>query len=170
MIPKILEYEDGLIKVTAEAYLIPELKKILDKYDMSAEPYLAYVHLMTAPDSPYINLPETEKHETIVYDTITTVGDFDIEEPLLTDAVNKLKGLYTSTLVRHYEGLKILMDKFTQYMIDNEITEGKDGNMSELMRILKDAGINMRSFKDIEKQVDEELKTKMRGKSVLGDY
>ena len=62
------------------------------------------------------------------------------------------------------------MDKFTKYMVEKEISEGKDGNMSELMRILKDAGVNMRSFKDIEKQVDEELKTKMRGKNILGDY
>lgn len=170
MSPKILEYEDGRIKVTAEAYCIPELKAILDKYDMKAEPYLAYVHLMTAVDSPYVNVPEDEKKETVVYDVIQTIGDFDIDDELLDIAMAKLKTLYTSVLVRKYEAAKILHDKFTKYMKDKEIMEGKDGNMSELMRLLEKLGSEMRTFKDLEKQVEEELKTKMRGKSTLGDY
>ena len=170
MSPRILDYEEGRIKVTAEAYCIPELKALIDKYDMKAEPYLLYVHYMTAVDSPYINVPIDEKKETVVYDVIQSLGDFDIDDPLLEDAMVKLKSLYTSTLVRKYEAGKILHDKFTKYMKDKEITEGKDGNMTELMRILERLGPEMRSFKDLEKQVEEELKTKMRGKSTLGDY
>jgi hypothetical protein len=172
MIPKILEYDptDFRISVTAEAFAIPELKVILDKHELQAEPYLMYVHLMTAPDSPYINLPIDEKAETVIYDVINSLGDFDPFDDLLKPAVAKLDSLYTSPLVRHYKGLKILLDKFTQYAIDKEIIEGKDGNMPELQRLLKEAGINMKSFKEIEKQVDEELKTKMKGKTQLGDY
>lgn len=170
MIPRILEYENGRITVTAEAYIIPEIKAIIDKYDMKAEPYLAYVVYMSSPNSPYINVPNDEKVETIVYDIIQSLGDFDIEDPLLEKAVDKLKSLYTSTMVRKYEAAKILHDKFTKYMREKEITEGKDGNMTELMRILERLGSEMKSFKDLEKQVEEELKTKMRGKNVMGDY
>jgi len=170
MSPKILDYEEGRIKITAEAYCIPEIKALIDKYDMKAEPYLAYVHLMTAIDSPYLNIPINEKHETVVYDVIQTLGDFDIDEPLLKKAEEKLDLLYTSTLKRYYDSLKISIDKMSQYLKDSPIIEGKDGNLSEIIRIHKEGGGTMRSFKDIEKQVDEELKTKMRGKSTLGDY
>lgn len=74
MIPKILEYEDGRIKVTPQAFAIPEIKAILDKYDMKAEPYLMYVYNMSAPDSPYRNIPDEEKVESIVYDVQSTCG------------------------------------------------------------------------------------------------
>lgn len=170
MIPRILEYEDGRIIITAEAYSIPEIKALIDKHDMKAEPYLAYVHLMTAPDSPYINVPFDEKEETVIYNVIETHGDFDPYDPLIAPAIQKLKSYYTSTLERKYEAAKVLHEKFTKYMMEKEIVEGKDGNMAELMRLLEKIGPEMRAFKDLEKQVDEELKTKMRGKNILGDY
>lgn len=170
MIPRIIEYEEGRIVITAEAYSIPEIKSLIDKYDMKAEPYLAYIYLMTAPDSPYINLPEDEKDETIIYNVIETYGNFDIYEPILKKAIITFKNLYTSTMVRKYEAAKVLHEKFTKYMLNEDITSGKDGNMSELMRILEKLGTDMRSFKDLEKQVDEELKTKMKGKAILGEY
>lgn len=170
MIPKILEYEDGRIKVTAEAYMVKELHDLITKYDMMAEPYLAYVHLMTAPDSPYMNLDETEKEETIVYDIVNSIGDLDLGDPLLAKAVEKLESLYTSTTKNYYDSLKISIDKMSRYLRDKPIIEGKDGNLSEIIRIHKEGGSTIRSFKDIEKQVDEELKLKMRGKNILGDY
>lgn len=170
MIPKILEYVDDRIMVTAEAYSVPELKNIITKHELKAEPYLAYVHLMTAPDSPYINIPDDEKEETVIYAVIQTHGDFDIDDKLIKPALDKLTKLYTSTTKNYYDSLKISIDKMSAYLRDKPIIEGKDGNLSEIIRIHKEGGATIRSFKDIEKQVDEELKTKMRGKSVLGDY
>lgn len=172
MIPRILEYEEGRIIITPEAYMISEINAIIKKHE-NPEPYLAYVFLMSSPNSPFINLPEEgdeRREDTIIYEVIQTIGEFDVDEELLSKAVDKMKSLYTSTLVRKYEAAKILHDKFTRYMRDKEITEGKDGNMTELMRILEKLGPEMKSFKDLEKQVDEELKTKMRGKSTLGEY
>ena len=170
MIPRILEYEEGRINITENAYLIPEVKVFIDKYGDKAEPYLAYVHLMTAPDSPFTNVEEQEKHETVVYDVIQTTGEFDIEEPLLAEAVEKFRKLYTSTTKNYYDSLKISIDKMSEYLRDKPITEGKDGNLSEIIRIHKEGASTIRNFKDIEKQVDEELKTKMRGKNTLGEY
>lgn len=170
MIPKILEYEDGRIKVTAEAFMIKELHDIIVKYDMMAEPYLAYAHLMTSPDSPYMNLDENEKEETVIYDIVNSIGDLDLGDPLLAKAVEKLNSLYTSTTKNYYDSLKVSIDKMSRYLRERPILEGKDGNLSEIIRIHKEGGSTIRSFKDIEKQVDEELKTKMRGKNIMGDY
>lgn len=172
MSPNILEYENGRIRVTANAYLIPELKNILDKFDNDAEPYLAYVHLMTAIDSPYINIPEDEKRETITYDIheVFSDMDFDPDEELLDPAIEKLKSLFTSTLMNYYESMKISIEKMSRYLRNSEITEGRDGNLSEIIRIHKEAGSTIRSFKDIERQVDEEIKIKTRGDVELGDY
>lgn len=167
MSPKILDYEDGRIKVTAEAFCIPEIKVLLDKYDMKAEPYLAYVHLMTALDSPYINIPDDEKQETVVYDIIQTMGDFDTEEPMLDVAIEKFRLLYDSRAKRYYDSVGKLMDKLSKYADQISIT---DENAEGVAKRIKEAGATMRSYKDAEKQVEEELKVKMRGKNNLGDY
>lgn len=170
MIPRILEYEDGRVKVTAYAFAIPEIKALIDKYDMQVEPYLAYVHAMSAPDSPYTNVPEDEKVEVVVYDVQETMGEFDYEDPLVSEAISKFDRLYTSTTKVYYNGLKKSIERMAKYLENEEIVAGKDGNLAEIIRIQKDGGMTIRNFKDIEKQVDEELKVKMKGNNEMGEY
>lgn len=170
MSPRILEYEDGRVKVTAHAFSIPEIKSLIDKYDMKVEPYLAYVHAMSAPDSPYVNVPDDEKKESVIYDVQETLGEFDFDDPLLQVALDKFDELYTSTTKRYYDGLKKSIEKMAKYLATEEIVAGKDGNLSEIIRIQKEGGITIRNFKDIEKQVDEELKIKMKGNNEMGEY
>ena len=167
MIPKILEYEEGRLRVTENAFMLPEIKCILDKYDSNAEPYLAYIHHMTHPESSYINIEEDEKRETIIYDVIQTVGDFDIEEPMLDAGVKRLEELYMTRTRKYFTNISKLMDKVGAYA-DTALVS--DENLADVNRTLKDVGATMKSFKEAEKQIDEELKTKMKGKNVLGDY
>ena len=171
MVPKIFEYnsEIGKVELTDACYMLPELKAIIDKYD-DPIPYLTMVYYMAAPDSPYVNLTEQEKEDSIIADMTENFGVFEFESKLITPAIRKLESLYETTTIRHYKSLKILIDKFSEYIRTNEIIEGKDGNMSELQRIWKEAGSNIRSYKDLEKQVEEELKAKTRGGHEVGDY
>lgn len=172
MIPRILEYEDGRIVVTAEAYSIPEIKAILDKYELKADPYLAYIHLITSPNSPYVNLSEEddEKNSTVIYDVIQTHGDFDIDDKLIRPAIQRLEKLYTSPTKVFYDGLKESILRMGKILKNEPITFGKDGSVSDIRAMQEKGAMTIRNFKDIEKQVDEELTTKMRGKNILGDY
>lgn len=168
MIPKLLEYntEDGRITITENAYLISEIKALIDKYD-NPEPYLAYIHLMTAPDSPFINLSENQKEASIIYEITQSLGEFDITDELLEQAVDKFNLFYVSKAKNYYDSLGMLMDKVAKYAKDAEIS---DENLTEVNKMLRDAGATLRSYKEVEKQVDEEMKTTMRGKSTLGEY
>jgi hypothetical protein len=170
MTARILEYEDGRVKVTAQAYAIPEVKALIDKYDMNVEPYLAFLHAMTAPDSPYVNIPDDEKKEVVVYDIQESLGEFDFEDVLVRNAIDKFDSLYTSTTKRYYDGLKKSIERMAKYLETEEIVAGKDGNLAEIIRIQKDGGLTIRNFKDIEKQVDEEMRVKMKGNNELGEY
>lgn len=167
MIPRILDYEDGRILITPEAYSVPEIKALIDKHDMKAEPYLAYVHLITSPDSPYINVPEDERREEVIFSVIQTYGDFDIDDELLQPAIDKLTKLYTSKTKYFFDSVGILLDSASKYARSTTVS---DENLADVNKMIKEAGANIRSYKDLEKQVDEELKTKMRGKNILGDY
>lgn len=168
MTPRILEYDtdSGRITITENAYLISEIKALIDKHKYP-EPYLAYVHLMTAPDSPFVNLPETQKEESIVYEITISLGEFDVTDELLEQAVEKFNLLYVSKAKNYYDSLGMLMDKVAKYAKDAEIS---DENLTEVNKMLREAGATLRSYKEVEKQVDEEMKTKMRGKSTLGEY
>ncbi len=167
MIPRILIYEDGQLIITENAMSIPETRAIIDKYPKNPYPYLAYISHMSYPDSPYINLDAEDKLATIIYDTQATLGTFDFDDKLLDIAVTKLESLFTSRTKKYFDGLSLLMDKVSVYSRTASVS---DENLADINRTLKDAGSTMRSFKDAEKQVDEEIKTKMKGKNILGEY
>lgn len=171
MIPKILEYIDGQIEVTPEAFMIKELNDIINKHDKNAAPYLAYVHLMTWPESPYIYLPLEEISDTVTFDVIQSVGDFDVDDELIQPAIDRLNRQFESKAKRYYESLGIALDKLALHLREVEVNSGgKDSNLSEINRMIRDAGSTFKSYKEVEKQVDEEMKVKMRGKSSMGDY
>ena len=140
MTPKILDYEQGRITVTAEAYMIPELKALIDKYETQVEPYLGYVHLMTWMYSPYRNADINEKEEQVIYDVINTIGDFDIDEPLLKPALAKLTELNTTALTLFFLEVEQELHRMRIYLKNTPISGGKEGDLSERFRILKEAG------------------------------
>lgn len=172
MTPKILEYnkDTGRITITPEAFIIPEVNSIITKHK-DPYSYLGYIYLMSSVDSPYINLPDEEKSDVIQYDVTETIGEFDVNDELLQPAIDRLSKLWESKAKRYYESLGIGMDKVAEHLRNVEVTSGgKDSNLSEINRMIKEAGHTIKSYREVERQVDEELKTKMRGKSTLGDY
>jgi hypothetical protein len=58
----------------------------------------------------------------------------------------------------------------SDYLRTTSIIEGRDGNLTEIIRIHKEGASTIRNFKDIEKQVDEELRVKTRGDVEIGEY
>jgi hypothetical protein len=170
MIPKILEYEEDRIKVTAQAYAIPEIKDIIDKYDMGAEPYLMFVYAMSAVDSPYINIPEEEKVESIVYDISYTLGQFDYEEELLTIAIDKLKSLYSSPIVLLANELEQELHRLRKYLRDTPVVGGSEGNFRERMSLMEKIDKIANSYQKVRKQADEELKVATKGDHEIGEY
>lgn len=170
MTPKILDYDQGRIIVTAEAFMIPELKAIIDKYGLEAEPYLGYIHLMTWMYSPYRNADINEKEEQVVYDVINSIGDFDIDEPLLRPALSKMTQLNTTALSLFFLEIEQELHRMRIYLKNNEITGGKDGDLADRFRILKEAGAITASYNKAKTAAEEEMKLKGRGKATIGDY
>lgn len=170
MIPKILEYEDDRIKVTAQAYSIPEIKDLIDKYESSVEPYLSFVHAMSAVDSPYVNIPEEEKVESIVYDIKYTLGEFDYEDELLDIAITKLKSLYSSPIVLLANELEQELHRLRKYLRDTPVVGGYEGNFRERMSLMEKIDKIANSYQKVRKQADEELKIATKGDHEIGEY
>ena len=170
MIPRILEYEDNRVKVTAEAYGIPEIKAILDKHDMKAEPYLAYVCAFVYPDSPYVNIPDAEKQESIAYDIQVTYGDFDMDDELLVSAIDRLKALMTTKTVALADELGNEIDRLRLYMKNSPIMDGEGGNLKDRISLMKDISKIATEYQKVREMADKELKVAVKGDHELGGY
>lgn len=166
MIPKILEYEDRRVKVTAQAYAIPELKAIIDKYD-NPEPYLSYIHAMVAVDSPYTNIPAEEKNEAVIYDTIATLGEFDSEDELLTKAIESLAIKYETPMISLAKELENELHRFRMLIKTTPLTLENFRDRKELMKDIEKIST---SYEKVKKQAIEELQAATKGDHELGGY
>lgn len=167
---KILEYENGRVQAGLNTHLIKELKAIIDKYGDNAEPYLAYVYLMTALDSPFANLPDHEKSDSVIFEIHGTLGDIDPFEPLLTPAVEKINSLMDSPLVLLAKELEQELNRFRNYLKYTPLQDGEGGNFKDRMSLMEKIEKISASYAKVKKQADEELKIKLRGNAELGDY
>lgn len=170
MEPVIFLYEDGRLIITAEAFSIKELYDIIKKHDKNAEAPLMYVDKMTKVGGAYAYMEIEEKKETIIYDVVSTIGDFDTEDELLAPAIEKLTTMRSSPIIAYYEEIQQEVHRSRIWLRDHPITDGKEGNINIRQRMIEKVGITLTNYKAAEKFAMEELEKKMRGKAKLGRY
>jgi len=167
MIPRILEYESGTIKITAEAFIIPELNAIIQKYgDDNCEAYLAYVSHHSYPDSPYKNVPLEEREESILFDIKSTLGDFDNEDELLKPAIDKLRSLWESPATLAADEMEEELHRWRMYLRDTPM----GGDMKDRLTIVAQFEKTATSAANLRKIADNELSIKMKGSNEIGEY
>jgi len=170
MIPRILEYEEGLLKITPEAYIIPEIKSIIDKYGIEAEKYLAYVTVLSYPDSPYRHIPKSEQTESALYDVKETLGEFDEEDELVQPAIDRLRELWESPQTLLADEMEQELHRWRIYLRDTPLIGGMDGNMRERLSFVDKVEKISAAAANIRKIADEEVGPKMKGSNDLGEY
>ena len=166
MIPRILEYEDDRIKITPEAYSIPEIHNLIVKYEQNVEPYLVYVGALSYPDSPYKNVPEEERAESVIYDIKETLGEFDEEDELLQPAIEKLRSLWESPQTMAADEMENELQRWRIYLRDTPM----GGDMKDRISIVDKFEKVAASAANLRKIADDEISTKMKGSNVIGEY
>ncbi len=159
MIIDIFEIQEDRVIPTINCHNIPQLKAILDKYKNPIPP-LCYIHYLTYPRSVYINLPEVEKEETILYDY---PGEYSPEDKEIQEAISKLNSLYMTPTRRFYFQNKKALENMGNYNATAEITAGMHGNYSALSMNLTRTGKIMEEFRKLEKMYEEETQSSIRG-------
>ena len=168
MLPRILEYENGRIKIPPEAYIIPETNAIIKKYgDMNCEPYLGYVYMLAYPDTPYVNMAEKDRPEAAVFDVKETLGDFDENCPLLGPAIERLHSMWKSHATQAADALEEEVLQWISYL-KNTPTGGEE--MKNRFQITDKFEKLSLSAANLRKLADDEVRTKMKGSNELGEY
>jgi hypothetical protein len=167
MIPRILEFEDGRVKVTAEAYTIPEVHALIKKYEEDVEPYLAYVSAFSYPDGIYIRIPKEDRKEAALYDIKSTLGEFDEEDDLIQPAIDRLRSLWESVQTKSADELE---EELSRWMVYLKNTPLGGEEMKNRLAIVDKYEKAAQTAVNLRKLADEEIGVKMKGSNVMGEY
>ena len=162
MIIKMFDIVQGNVVINHNCLSIPEFKAIHDEYE-DPIPAFNYLHFLFDIDSPYINMPDMEKEETLLIDF---PGDYTLEDPVMIAAIAKLEELYITPTYRYYLDNKILMEKLGKFARTATVSTGRDGNIGALQSQVKSVGKTMTEFKQLEKFAMDEIneqKNRARG-------
>ena len=164
MIPKIIKYENGNVVLDEEvmsiSFLATIVKKRKDHLDI-----LKYIYFMTKPDGPYCNVPEADKPAMIIKDI---GGKFDPSDSLILEAIDRMENDFMKSPTRRFFiSAKIGLEKAGDFLRNEEIRTGRDGNDKAYLGILKDVAKINRDFKVVEKDYQEEVRT-LRGDQEAG--
>lgn len=165
----LIEYDPKAksVKLTAHCFTISWLKHIIDKFPEEDHiPIMAYIFYMSCKDTfnPYFNLPEVEKEDHILRDL---QPEFDTEDLSIIRAIEKAKELYSTPITRSYDSMAIMMENLNEYIAEAKITDGKEGNVGNVIRLLKDFKSIRESYNELMKEVEEEAKLKARGNTAI---
>jgi hypothetical protein len=170
MIAKLFDIQNFKIIPTTHCYSILWLKNIMDEYAEEEEylkvyMYLFYMRYPSPDDNPYFHFRASEKEEQIMLD----IGaNFLTEDDTIQIALRNLKKMYETPTSRAYDGIAGMMDKLAKFMKTEEITTGRDGNMSAIVAAAKSYDQIRQSFKGAYKDLQEETQSRVRGDKNIG--
>jgi hypothetical protein len=160
---KIFELVNDVLVPTEHCNSLETLRKIKKEYKDYMQVYL-YLFYMTCPNpdlNPFFDTKDTDKEELI----ISQLGDiqFTAEDPLVIEGLELLSTLYETPTLRAYKGIKGALDNLADYMSSLSITDGKDGNITQLINAAAKFDQIRQSFKGAYKDLMEEQKSLVRG-------
>jgi hypothetical protein len=170
MIAKLFDLQNFKVVPTVHCHSIIWLKVIMDEYQEDDE-YLKvyqYLYYMTFPspeENPYFHFKQSEKSDEILR---AIEANFSTEDESVIIALRNLKKMYETPTSRAYDGISGMMDKLAKFMKTEEITTGRDGNMSAIVAAAKSYDQIRQSFKGAFKDLQEETQSRVRGDKGLG--
>lgn len=163
MIVRLFDIENDKLVPTEHCYTLSFLKDIKKEYPDTYLNVYTYLFYMTCPNpelNPFFNLPEIEK-EDIIIEEISLVES--TEDPKIRHALDMCTKLYETPTHRAYLGIKKALDNMATYMANTQITDGRDGNISQIRAVAKDFDSIRQSFKGAFKDLQEEQTSSVRG-------
>jgi 2-hydroxy-3-keto-5-methylthiopentenyl-1-phosphate phosphatase len=156
MLIKLFEIDNGALVLTDHCYTLNFLKDIMDEYPDSHLSIFKYLFYM----NPFFHLPEHEKEDIIIEEVKLEESPEDSKIRLALDMCYKL---YETPTMRAYMGIKKALDNMATYMANTQITDGRDGNISQIRAVAKDFDSIRQSFKGAYKDLKDEQQSSVRG-------
>jgi hypothetical protein len=168
---------DSVVTINASTLNIPEFKAIWkrdkgrSKLDAHAE--LSYVFYMCDYKSEFRNFPEQEKVKKIREAFINKrLGEDWKPDAKISAAMELYKQMQETPSLRFLNGVTITLDKLTEYLVEADIEDGKDGNIKDIMAAIEKGQKIVAGLGKLKESVSKEVSesSKLRGGGEVGDY
>ena len=163
MLTRLFDVQNDKVVITEHCYTLDFLKCIMDEYPKTHMSIYQYLFYMTCPDpesNPFFNLPSHEKEDIIITEVKL---EESTEDSKIRYALDMCFKLYETPTFRAYMGIKKALDNMATYMANTTITDGRDGNISQIRAVAKDFDAIRQSFKGAYKDLKDEQSTSVRG-------
>lgn len=162
MLVQLFDVQDKKVVPSQSTYFIPELKAIIDNYPDNYLKVLRYIFHMTCPDGTncFVNLEENMKEEVILRDLYPF--DVNLDDILITRAMEKCRELYETPSLRIWKGAKTMLGEMSNKLQNESLTFGKNGNATDMRGIMKEIRGYTEDFIKLESMLKEE-QSKVRG-------
>jgi len=132
----LFEVVNGVVVPEQCTLFIDWLRKIREIYPDDYLKVYGYLFYMSCWDSRniYINRPEEERQEMIIQDLAI---DFSLDDPIITNALERCKLLYETPTVRGFRTCKNKLTDIYDFLDDNKTTGGKNGNAGDVNMFMK---------------------------------
>jgi hypothetical protein len=160
---RLFDVQNGKVTPSEHCYTLNFLKKIMDEFPEDCLAIYSYLFYMTCPNpdlNPFFDVPEQDKEELILKEVN---GDFSIEEDSVVEALRMCKKLYETPTHRAYQGIKIALDNMGKFMATEQVTSGRDGSATAILRIAERFDQVRQSYKGVYRDLMEEQQSSVRG-------
>lgn len=157
----LFDIENGIVIPSVHCNIIPEFKAVIDKYKDESTKVLAYLFYTTyiGSENPYSNYPKYEREEVVKKDMCYKVK----EDSIIANAREKMEKMYETPTMRFYKAFTNSLDKLSSYLDNSSVSDGRDGNLDDIMKIMKEYEKLRQSFKSIRNDLKEEETANVRG-------
>lgn len=155
-LPRILTVQNGKVVIDESILSIPEIKEVWDIYQDIVP--LQYLWARFDSESPYLNYDEVDRPDKVLQDFPCDINDF-----VMIKAINKCEELYDSPIRKILKGVKISIENLSNYLSTNEITDGRDGNLTQIIGAIKSVPQLLKAFQDAESAYLQEVQKNRAG-------
>lgn len=160
---RLFDITNGKVVPSEHCYTLSFLKKIMESYPDEYLQIYTYLFYMTCPNpdlNPFFDVPEQDKEELILTEI---EAEFSTDDDQITYALAQCKKLYETPTYRAYQGIKIALDNMAKFMATEQVTSGRDGSATAILRIAERFDSVRQSFKGVYRDLQDEQQSSVRG-------
>ncbi len=160
---RLFDIQNGKVVASEHCYTLKFLKDIMDAHPDEHLQIYTYLFYMTCPNpdlNPFFDVPETDKEEIILKEID---ADFSTDDDTIANGLVMCKKLYETPTYRAYQGIKIALDNMARFMATEQVTSGRDGSATAILRIAERFDQVRQSFKGVYRDLQDEQQSSVRG-------
>jgi hypothetical protein len=160
---RLFDVQNGNVIPTEHCYTLKFLKDIMSQYPLNHMKVYTYLFYMTCPNpdqNPFFHYRDVDKEEAILEQLD---ADFSSEDDEIQLALRLCQKMYETETSRAYNGIKKALDNLADYMAKTSITDGRDGNISQIANVAKNFDAIRQTYKGVFRDLIEEQQSSVRG-------